>query len=215
MPTRSYDTAPMPSQLCVLLHGLGADGRDLQPLCEHIQPQRPRRCLLPDAPERPVTLNGGITMRAWFDIRGFGPDAPVDQTGLDHAIDTLARQIEAEQDARETPFEVLVIGFSQGASLALHALLAGRIQPTALLAFSGFLLSGARNDPGSTIPSVPVFWAHGRNDPVVPYALAQKGMNQLTARGVAIHHYPFPGEHALPPEALGEANRWLEALSLT
>ena len=177
----------------VWLHGLGADGHDLAPLARSLGVPGVRH-VLPHAPVRPVTVNGGAPMHAWYDI--VSPD-------LGRAADV--RGILASVD------EVLA-GFSQGGVIALHAGFRLAPPPLGVAALSTYFpLAGALGEGVETC-AFPVFMGHGEADPIVPPALAEQAREQLALRGCPPEFHVYPVPHAVHPDELADLRAWLQGV---
>ncbi|HMH78097.1 MAG TPA: alpha/beta fold hydrolase, partial [Candidatus Udaeobacter sp.] len=192
------ETAPNPDAAVVWMHGLGADGHDFEPIVPELRlPATTRiRFVFPHAPLRPVTINQGHVMRAWYDVRALAGVRREDEAGVRQS----ARQIEAllarERQRGIAPRRIVIAGFSQGGAMALHVGLRYADRLAGLLALSCYLpLSNTL--PTEASPAnrdVPIFWAHGLHDPMIPQAMAEQGRAQLGELGYQIdwHQYPIP-----------------------
>ncbi|MBZ0072229.1 MAG: alpha/beta fold hydrolase [Thiohalobacteraceae bacterium] len=197
----------------IWLHGLGADGHDFEPLVPELgQLERGVRFVLPHAPHRPVTINAGHVMRAWYDIRGTDIAADTDAAGI-RASSAAVGELIATEVARGVPPERIVLaGFSQGGAVALQAGLTGALPLAGILALSTYVpLPGAlATDLTGAGRGIPIFMAHGHDDPVVPFALGAASRDHLVALGcrVAFHAYRMP--HTLCAEELTDIRAWLD-----
>jgi phospholipase/carboxylesterase len=206
-------TGPNPSGTVLWLHGLGADGHDFEPIVpELVAPhERSLRFVFPHAPVRPVTINNGLSMRAWYDILGFDRRTTQDVAGI-RASDAAVRALIERENSRGIPTSRIVLGgFSQGGALALYT---GPRYPERLAGFMGlscymlledsFPSERSRNNYGT-----PVFLAHGTQDPVVDIRLGRETRQLLEAGGypVAWHTYDMP--HAVCNEELRAMADWL------
>ena len=208
------ETAPNPDAAVVWMHGLGADGHDFEPIVPELRlPATTRiRFVFPHAPLRPVTINQGHVMRAWYDVRALAGVRREDEAGVRQS----ARQIEAllarERQRGIAPRRIVIAGFSQGAAMALHVGLRYADRLAGLLALSCYLPL-ANTLPTEASPAnrdVPIFWAHGLHDPMLPLAMAEQGRTQLAELGYQIdwHQYPIP--HSVSAEEIADVARWLE-----
>ncbi|HET7922079.1 MAG TPA: alpha/beta hydrolase-fold protein [Gammaproteobacteria bacterium] len=208
-----HETGAEPVASVIWLHGLGADGHDFEPLVPELKlpASLPVRFVFPHAPVRPVTLNNGYPMRAWFDITKIALQQPRDVAGMNEARATLEGLI-ARENTRGIPAQrIVVAGFSQGGSVALYTGLQYRERLAGIMALSTYLPI-TEGFPFAVHPanaSVPVFYAHGTEDPVVPLPLAEHTRNALTALGCSIlwHSYPMP--HAVHPLEIQHLRAWL------
>jgi len=208
------ETAPNPDAAVVWMHGLGADGHDFEPIVPELRlPATTRiRFVFPHAPLRPVTINQGHVMRAWYDVRALAGVRREDEAGVRQS----ARQIEAllarERQRGIAPRRIVIAGFSQGGAMALHVGLRYADRLAGLLALSCYLPL-ANTLPTEASPAnrdVPIFWAHGLHDPMIPQAMAEQGRAQLAELGYQIdwHQYPIP--HSVSAEEIADVARWLE-----
>jgi len=208
------ETAPNPDAAVIWMHGLGADGHDFEPIVPELRLSAPTRVrfIFPHAPLRPVTINQGHVMRAWYDIRALAGVRREDEAGVRQS----ARQIEAllarERQRGIVAGRLVIAGFSQGGAMALHVGLRHPDRLAGILALSCYLpLSGALDTELSPANrDVPIFWAHGLHDPMIPQAMAEQGRAQLGELGYRIdwHQYPIP--HSVSAEEIADVARWLE-----
>ena len=213
LPTVENETAAHPTYSVIWLHGLGADGNDFAPIVpELVSPQWPAlRFVFPHAPVRPVTVNGGMPMRAWYDIYGFDLVARQDEAGIRQSIAQVEALIAREQERGVPSERILLAGFSQGGAIALAAGLRHPQKLAGIIALSTYLpmadaLAGERSAAND---AVPIFWGHGTLDPVV---ILQRGLDSravLEALGytVAWHTYPMP--HSVCPEEIVDLRHWI------
>ncbi|MEF8700644.1 MAG: alpha/beta hydrolase [Candidatus Accumulibacter sp. UW20] len=212
--TVERQTGDYPRCAIIWLHGLGADGHDFEPIVDEFDFDHlpALRFVFPHAPMRAVTVNGGYVMRAWYDI--VSPDfAP----GREEAegVRESARQIEAllaRENERGIPDERIVLaGFSQGGVIALHTGLRHRRRLAGILALSCYLpmidMLAAEADPANR--DVPIFMAHGRADPVIPYDLGHRSAKLLQAHGYPLCWHGYAAEHTVCPEELHDVEDWL------
>jgi phospholipase/carboxylesterase len=208
------ETGRAPAAAVIWLHGLGADGHDFEPIVpELVRPgERALRFVFPHAPIRPVTLNGGYAMRAWYDIIAIDRRAAEDESGIRAAqalIETLIRRENARGIATQ---HIVLAGFSQGGAMALFA---GTRYPEKLAGIMGlscYQVLAARFDAerGAANQSTPVFLAHGLQDPVVPPALGEAARRQLQAAGYPVEWHTYSMPHAVCPPEVADIGAWLQ-----
>jgi phospholipase/carboxylesterase len=203
-----------PLRACIIwLHGLGADGNDFAPLIPQlgIVDTLNVRVVLPHAPRQPVTINGGMVMRAWYDIATADFRRSEDAAGIRTAAGQLAALIEREITGGIPAERILLAGFSQGGAMALYTGLRYPQPLAGILALSAWLplADTLAAEAAAANRTVPIMMAHGDRDPVVPPALAVAARKQLQQEGytIAWHSYPMP--HAVCPEEVSDIRRWL------
>jgi phospholipase/carboxylesterase len=199
---------------CVIaLHGLGADGDDLMPLQEMMSMDAVP-WLFPNAPILPISVNGGMKMPAWFDILGFSPTDPVDAQGIEQSAAWVIQRIEEQVSLGVNPAEIVLLGFSQGGVVALHAALSASVQLGAVVGLSTWLPAHEVLLPlPENRSNLPVWLGHGSMDTVVPLAAAERAYTRLLAMGmqwVSLHSYPMA--HSIISEELDAVVAWLAAL---
>ena len=199
----------------VLLHGLGADGWDFVPIVEELRlpDALPVRFVFPHAPLRPVTVNAGYVMRAWYDITSFTPEGRADAAGLAESVGRMNGYLEQEA-ARGIPASKIVLaGFSQGGAVALSAGLRFRERLAGLLALSTYLPFPARLEAEKSAANadVPILMCHGRMDPVVEIGMGIEARDVLRAQGYAVEWHEYPMQHEVCADELAEIGRWLRA----
>lgn len=197
----------------IWLHGLGADGHDFEPLVRQwaLADEFGVRCLLPHAPVRPVTVNSGMRMRAWYDIYSLSFDGREDAQGLEQSRDQLLALIERERERGIDSGRILLAGFSQGGAVVLHTALrhaeplAGVLVLSAYLPLHARLGSEKRADPARLAMRMD----HGTHDPVVPYEAARRSVDWMRAEGFEVDFHTYAMEHGLCPEQIVSLRDWL------
>ncbi|HPR06385.1 MAG: alpha/beta fold hydrolase [Zoogloeaceae bacterium] len=214
LPCVEIETGPQPTHAVIWLHGLGADGHDFEPVVDAFDEAAlpPTRFVFPHAPMRPVTINGGYVMRAWYDIvsQEFAKRRE-DPAGVHES----AAQIEAliaRENARGIPDERIVLaGFSQGGAIALHTALRHPARLAGVLALSTYLplADTLAAEASEANRDVPIFMAHGRDDGVIPHDFAQQSFTQLKAAGYPITWQTYFVEHGIVMEEIRDVEQWL------
>jgi phospholipase/carboxylesterase len=206
-------TGAAPAACVIWLHGLGADGHDFEPVVPALQTFLPcaTRFVFPHAPVRPVTVNGGYAMRAWYDIVSFDRSAPQDSVGIQQSHQAILQLIRRENDRGIGTERIALAGFSQGGAMALYS--GVRLaQPLAgIMALSCYLLEPSRFAAGhlpATLP-VPIFLAHGDYDTVLPVALGESAREHLLKAGYGVEWHRYSMAHSVAPEEIGDIGRWL------
>lgn len=196
----------------IWLHGLGADGHDFEPLFEQwgLADALGARIILPHAPVQAVTLNGGMQMRAWYDLYDLGLDAEEDAAGIERARGALMRVVEREQQRGIGSENILLAGFSQGGALALHTALRYAPPLAGVLALSAYLplRRCLANEKRADAQHLNIRMDHGLQDPVVPYAAAQQSVEWLRREGFQVDFHPYTMAHGLCPEQIESLHDW-------
>ncbi len=198
----------------IWLHGLGADGHDFEPVVPELGLAFGARFVFPHAPVRPVTINGGLEMRAWYDIASLDRPGSEDAAGIRASAAAVSRLIDAELERGLEAANVVVAGFSQGGAVALHAALRERRRLAGVLALSAYLplADTLAAERAAENRATPIFMAHGTEDPVVPFAFAERSRAHLVEAGYAIEWHTYAIGHGVAVDELRAIGRWLTAL---
>jgi phospholipase/carboxylesterase len=208
------ETAPKPRHAVIWLHGLGADGHDFEPIVPQlVRPEWPAlRFVFPHAPIRPISLNGGLPMRAWYDIAGFDLSQKQDEAGIHASLAEVAKLV-AREVGRGVPASNLVLtGFSQGGAIALAAGVRHAQTLAAIVALSTYLpiADMTAGERGEANAATPVFMGHGAFDPVVPQYLGERSRDQLREWGYRVDWHSYPMAHQVCPQEIDELAEFLE-----
>jgi phospholipase/carboxylesterase len=207
------ETAPNPNASVIVLHGLGADGNDFVPIARELdlRPAGPVRFVFPHAPVRPVTINGGYPMRAWYDILGADLAKREDEAGLRAALADVDALIAREKSRGIAASRIVLAGFSQGAAMALLTGLRHAERLGGIVGMSGYLPLAATLEAERSAANhdVPIFLAHGRQDSVVPYARGMASRDALVALGHAVDWHEYAMGHSVCAEEIADLDRWL------
>ncbi len=209
----ALDTGKHPGHSIIWLHGLGADGQDFVPVAGELALPAAVRYIFPHAPQRPVTINGGYMMRAWYDIATQDIGARQDEAGIRASQAEIEKLIAQEEERGIAPQHIFLAGFSQGGAIALHTALRQQVPLGGVLALSTYLPL-AESVPEEALADAlrtPVFMAHGRSDQVVPYALGAASRKMLEELGCTVEWHEYPMPHSVCPEELLDIQRWLAA----
>ena len=198
----------------VWLHGLGADGHDFEPVAKELGRSGldDIRYVFPHAPVRPVTINGGLAMRAWYDISDPELDRRADEDGV-RASGGIARALVDEQIAAGIAGERIVLaGFSQGGAIALYTGLRLPFRIAGILALSTYLPvpRSLTTEAHSANRDVPIFLAHGSQDPVIGLALSERSRVAMVDLGYVIEVHTYPMPHSVCAEEIRDIANWLQ-----
>lgn len=212
--TVERETGPGPSWSIVWLHGLGADGHDFAPIVpELLRPGWPAiRFVFPHAPVRAVTINNGVRMRAWYDIRDLSIEQRADEQGVRESIAQVEALI-ARENERGVPNErILLAGFSQGGAIALAAGLRREAGVAGIVALSTYLPMADTTAAEATRAgkATPVFMAHGQHDPVVPEGLGARSRDLMRGLGVSVDWRSYAMPHSVCAEEIHDLGDWLQ-----
>jgi phospholipase/carboxylesterase len=197
----------------IWLHGLGADGHDFEPIVPELRLPAALgvRFVFPHAPVRPVTINGGMPMRAWYDITGLGPGSAEDENGIRSSAEAVEELIAAEKERGVPAARIVLAGFSQGGAIALHA---GLRHPERLAGIMGLstylpLQASFESERNPANNDTPIFMAHGRQDPMLPYELGDNSCRYLKGLGYDVEWHEYRMEHAVCMEEIRDIGTWL------
>jgi phospholipase/carboxylesterase len=211
--TIEVETAPKPNAAVIWLHGLGADGHDFEPVVPELvrRGERAWRFIFPNAPVRPVTINGGMSMRAWYDLKGLDRRAAEDLAGFRDS-DAQIRRLIAREGERGIPAgRIVLAGFSQGAAVSLYTAPRHPEALAGVMALSGYLPAEGplRAERAPANDATPIFMAHGRGDAVLPMALGVQSRDYLSAQGYAVEWHDYPMAHAVCAEEIADIRDFL------
>jgi phospholipase/carboxylesterase len=200
----------------IWLHGLGADGYDFVPIVPELAlgPALAVRFVFPHAPVRPVTLNGGAPMRAWYDLRGLDRSAAQDEHGLRAAAELVGEFIAAQVAAGVPRQRIVLAGFSQGGALALHVGLRQREALAGIMALSAYLPLETQLERELTPAgrATALLMCHGVRDAVLPLAMGTHARDLLRAQGMAVEWHEYPMAHEVCAAQIADVARWLRAV---
>jgi len=211
VPHITLESGKNPRHSIIWLHGLGADGGDFVPVADELKLPVAVRYIFPDAPMRPVTINGGMVMRAWYDIVSPSMAAQQDAAGIRASQSLIEALIAQEVQRNIAPGNIYLAGFSQGGAIALHTALRHPVPLGGVLALSTYLpLAGKA--AGEALPGTrdtPIFMAHGRGDPVIPYELGAGSRDALLGLGYTVVWHEYAMQHSVCEEELRDIEVWL------
>jgi phospholipase/carboxylesterase len=195
----------------IWLHGLGADGHDFAPITTELQlpDSLGVRFILPHAPHRPVTINGGYVMRAWYDITHTDIGRTSDLGGIEESRQTVADLIDRELAAGIPPKRIIIAGFSQGGVIAIETVTHHQDILGGAIALSCYLARNV-NLTAATRP-IPVFLAHGTEDTIVPHGLGLAARDALEKQGYAVEWHAYRMPHSVCQQEIMDIRRWLLA----
>ena len=206
-------TGEHPVASVIVLHGLGADGSDFVPVAEALDLSAVGavRFVFPHAPVRPVTINGGYRMRAWYDILCADLQRREDEAGLRESAQAIAALIDRERERGIAAHRIALAGFSQGCAMTLLTGLRYPERLAGLAGMSGYLplADSTAAERSEANRDVPIFLAHGSEDEIVAPARGRASRDALAALGHAVEWHEYPMEHSVCPEEIGALNQWL------
>ncbi len=215
--TIEIETRPKPSHSVIWLHGLGADGNDFVPIVRELKlPPLGIRFIFPHAPMRPVTINGGFVMRAWYDIAYQDLALQEDEKGMRES-QKLVEALIAKEESRAVPAQRIVLaGFSQGGVISLQTGLRQARRLAGVMSLSAYLplvgtISKERNAANN---ETPIFLGHGTQDNIVPLKLGTTSRDQLVKLGYDVDWHQYPMPHSVCPEELEDISAWFTRVLL-
>jgi phospholipase/carboxylesterase len=209
--TVEIETGKNPTASVIWMHGLGADGNDFVPIVRELDlPDAPIRFVFPHAPMQPVTINGGMVMRAWYDIS----DPAVwreDERGVRASQALIETLIAREKDRGTIPRRLVLAGFSQGGAIALQTGLRHPDRLAGVMALSTYvpLAEKLAAEASAANRDLPVFMAHGTVDPVIAFARAAQSRDLLRSIGYPVEWHEYPMPHSVNAEEVRDIGFWL------
>ncbi len=206
-------TGENPVASIIIMHGLGADGRDFLSIAEQLDLSSlgPVRFLFPNAPVMPVTINGGYEMPAWYDILNTDLVRREDEAGLRQS-QAMIEELIAGEKARGIPARrIVVAGFSQGCAMTLMVGLRHAEPLAGMICMSGYLPLADKTAAERSLASqqVPIFMGHGTHDGVIALPRAEASRDALKALGYAVEWHSYPMEHSVCPQEIADMQGWL------
>jgi phospholipase/carboxylesterase len=196
----------------IWLHGLGADGHDFEPIVPELRlpADLPLRFVFPHAPMRPVTINGGMVMRAWYDIVTLDAEGRADADGVRESTAILEALIAREIERGIPAQKIVIAGFSMGGAIAIHTALHTAHELAGLMALSTYLPLPADVEGSGGSRDLPVFMAHGSFDPMVPMQWGRLSAQKLEETGFSVEWRDYPMAHAVCPQEIADIGAWLQ-----
>ncbi len=210
-------TGTTPTHTVIWLHGLGADGNDFVPVVDELEKRAIDNCrfVFPHAPMRAVTINGGMSMRAWYDITSLDFDQrEQDAAGTAESKELVESLINRENTRGISTDKIVLAGFSQGGAIALHTALRLPDQLAGVMALSTYLpmadTLAAERHPANQ--QTPIFMAHGSHDEVIALRYAQASKETLEKHNYNVGWKTYPMGHSLSMEEIIDIAGWLKTL---
>jgi phospholipase/carboxylesterase len=213
-----HETGPVPTHSVIWLHGLGADGHDFAPIVHELRlpASIAVRFVFPHATIQPVTINGGMAMRSWYDILTPQLVKREDAAGIRESEQAILALI-ARENARGVPnANIVLAGFSQGCAMTLHTGIRVPFKLAGLMGLSGYLPLGdlAQVEHHSANLDTPIFLAHGTHDPVVAPERADVSRAKLQELGYKVQWHTYPMQHSVCPEEIADISQFLQSVLL-
>jgi phospholipase/carboxylesterase len=206
-------TGPDPKYCVIWLHGLGADGNDFAPIVPELGLPRAAaiRFIFPHAPMQPVTINNGYVMRAWYDILGADLVRREDEQGLRASQGLIEALMQREATRGIAAANLVLAGFSQGGAIALQTGLRHTERIAGIMALSTYLpIAGTvAAERSAANREVPIFMAHGTQDPMIVLARATSSRDKLIELGYSVEWHQYPMPHSVSPEEVRDIGIWL------
>ena len=199
----------------IWLHGLGANGHDFEPIVPLLPKDltRQTRLIFPHAPHRPITINGGMIIPGWYDVRSMDLTAQQDAQGIQDSQTILCDYIAREIDKGILVSRIILAGFSQGGAIALHTGLRYPKTLSGIMVLSAYLplAETVENEIQKANQKTPIFMAHGQSDPLILCSQAQQSYDYLIKLGYTVEWYDYDMEHTVCPAEIIAINHWLSA----
>jgi phospholipase/carboxylesterase len=214
LPCIEVETGGAVRSSVIWLHGLGANGHDFEPIVPHLGLHGLGvRFIFPHAPKRAVTINMGLIMPAWYDVGSAEIGRDTDERGLRESADEVEALIARERERNIEANRILLAGFSQGGVVALHAGLRHSEALAGIMALSCYLpeISGEKEEQAPANAAIPIFMAHGVDDPMIPIEMGEAGRDRLQELGHPVIWRPYEMQHEVCPEEIADIGVWLRA----
>jgi phospholipase/carboxylesterase len=213
-----HETGPQPTHSVLWLHGLGADGHDFAPIVPELRlpASMAVRFIFPHASIQPVTINGGMAMRSWYDILTPNLVKREDEAGI-RASEQAIQALIARENARGVPTSRIVLaGFSQGCAMTLHTGIRLKEKLAGLMGLSGYLplIDMAAQERHSANATTPIFLAHGTHDPVVTLERAEASRAKLAELGYSVQWHTYPMPHSVCAQEIDDISSFLQSVLL-
>lgn len=204
---------------CVIwLHGLGANGYDFKPIVPELNLPVGHgiRFIFPHAPQRPVTINAGVVMPAWYDVYSMSFIDHEDEEGINHSVHQVEQLIQQQQQHGINSKKIVLAGFSQGGAVALHTALRYKQPLAGIMALSSYLplAKDFAKNLSEANKNIPVLMCHGTHDPVVPYHLGDDSRYFMEQAGIDVEWHSYPMQHSVCPDEINDISRWLQKILL-
>jgi phospholipase/carboxylesterase len=207
------ETGKNPTGAVIWMHGLGADGHDFEPIVpELVRPgERALRFVFPHAPVRPVTLNRGYPMRAWYDIISIDRDATQDEVGIRSSYGLVEKLIRRENERGIETSRIVLAGFSQGGAMAIYGGTRYTEKLAGIIGLSCYMLLGAKftAERAAANHSTSIFLGHGTQDPIVSPILGEETRRLLEKEGYSVEWHTYPMPHSVCPQEVADIAAWL------
>lgn len=198
----------------IWMHGLGADGNDFVPVVPMLglPADHGIKFIFPNAPQRPVTINGGMVMPAWYDILGLDFGSRQDEEGIRRSQTEIEKLIAAAKAEGIPADRIVLAGFSQGGVIALQTSLRHEEKLAGALALSTYLALHEKleDEANAANQNTPIFMAHGNYDPVIPFRYAEQSRDRLKQAGYEVEWHSYPMEHQVALEEINDIGNWLK-----
>ncbi len=214
--TVEVETGPDPEASVIWMHGLGADAHDFEPAVPLLQLDSGRsvRFVFPNAPARPVTLNGGMRMRAWYDLISIDRNAAEDEAGIRASAAGIEALIRRERERGVGADRIVIAGFSQGGAMALFTALRYAEAIAGIIALSTYvpIAQATLSEASAANRNTSIFMAHGQFDDVVPVNFARSSRKRLHQLGYDVEWHEYPMAHSVIPEELTDIKAFLDSV---
>jgi phospholipase/carboxylesterase len=216
LPSIEIETAASPRASIIWLHGLGADGNDFVPIVPELRLPSALsvRFVFPHAPVRPVTINNGFRMRAWYDIAAADLNNRADIAGVKQSRRQVEALIEREKQRGVAPSQIVLAGFSQGGAIALYTSLRHPDRLAGIIALSTYLIAGTHlaAEASDANRGASIFMGHGSADPIVRFEWGDASHRALVQAGYQVEWHTYRMEHSVCMEEINAVSAWLQRL---
>ncbi|WP_152206604.1 alpha/beta hydrolase [Marinobacter changyiensis] len=207
------ETNPSPDASVIWLHGLGASGHDFEPVVPELGLPKDAaiRFIFPHAPSLAVTINGGMRMPAWYDIKAMDMNRTVDVEQLKASADAIARLVEREVERGVKTERIIIAGFSQGGAVAYELGLRYPKKLAGILGLSTYFATADTVEPSEANRNIPIRIYHGTRDPMVPESLGRMSVDRMTEMGYRVEYKTYPMDHSVCLEEIRDIGQFIKA----
>ena len=204
-----------PTHSIIVLHGLGADGNDFYPVAQQLQGQlkSPTRFVLPNAKKWPITINGGMNMPAWYDMKSLEHPRDIGWDSFEDSYKEISSLIKGEIENGISPENIFIAGFSQGGVMALFTTISYPEKLGGIIALSTYWIQNNDLSIEASNHKYSIFMGHGLSDPIIPLEIGKQSASELTSMGHDVTWKQYPMPHSVCMDEINDILHWLKSIN--